>query len=69
MLRVSSALVVPVFVFILVRFPSALFFFLQEELEEYDVLDQADIGKFPQFCTIVLCGQFFVPTTYTELIG
>jgi hypothetical protein len=44
-----------------VSFSFLYFFTLQEELEEYDVLDQADIGKFSQFCTTVLCGQFFVP--------
>jgi hypothetical protein len=38
-----------------VSFSFIYFFTLQEELEEYDVLDQADIGKFSRFCKITFC--------------
>jgi hypothetical protein len=50
LLRVSSALVVSVLLYISEVSLSFIYFFtLQEELEEYDVLDQADIGKFLDF--------------------
>jgi hypothetical protein len=54
LLRVFSALVVSVLPLNSSEdsFRFIYFFTLQEELEEYDVLDQADIGKFSRFCIV-----------------